>query len=193
MFNLNDASFGGGVTVFNNGNTGKVENVKMSVSKKLATDPDNSPDYKLIMTDVTGGQVNQGFYYHKDNEMADEKRNRDMETWLVSRVHSAAKAVVPADYVFPEVATSKEALDSLFKIIKDNAEEKTVNVYVTYGTNSKPSQYLGLRYFNFVEAADTPANVSKLKASPNDNMEKLVADKPANADNATNASTTANW
>ena len=72
MFNLNDANFGGGVTVFNNGNTGKVENVKMSVTKKSATDPDNSPDYKLIFTDVTGGQVNVGFYYHKDNEMKTE-------------------------------------------------------------------------------------------------------------------------
>jgi hypothetical protein len=179
MFNLNDASFGGGATVFNNGNTGKVENVKMSVTKKLATDPDNSPDFKLIFTDVTGGEINQGFYYHKNNEMKTDKQNSDMETWTIGRVLSAAKAVVPADFVFPEVSNSKEALDSLFKIIKDNSEGKLVTVYVTYGTVAKPSAYLGLRYFNFVEAADTPANTSRLKSSPNDNMEKLVADAPA--------------
>ena len=177
-FNLNDASFGGGATVFNNGNTGKVENVKMTVAKKTAADPDNGPDYKLIFTDTTGAQLNTGFYYHKDNEMADEKRNRDMETWLVSRVLSAAKAVVPSDFVFPEVSSSKEALDSLFKITKDNCEGKLVNVYVTYGTTSKPSQYLGTRYFNFVEAADTPANMTRLKPSNTDLMEKLVADAP---------------
>ena len=177
-FNLNDASFGGGATVFNNGNTGKVENVRMSVLKKSSTDPDNSPDYKLIMTDVTGGQVNQGFYYHKNNELYDEKRNSDLETWLVSRVLSAAKAVVPVDFVFPEVANSKEALDSLFKIIKDNCDDKLVNAYVTYGTTNKPSQYLGLRYFNFVESADTPANMTRLKPSNTDQMEKITADAP---------------
>ena len=177
-FNLNDASFGGGATVFNNGNTGKVENVRMSVLKKSSTDPDNSPDYKLIMTDVTGGQVNQGFYYHKNNELYDEKRNSDLETWLVSRVLSAAKAVVPVDFMFPEVANSKEALDSLFKIIKDNCDDKLVNAYVTYGTTNKPSQYLGLRYFNFVESADTPANMTRLKPSNTDQMEKITADAP---------------
>lgn len=196
MFNLNDASFGGGVTVFNNGNTGKVENVKMSVTKKTSTDPDNSPDYKLIFTDVTGGQVNVGFYYHKNNELYDEKRNRDLETWLVSRVLSAAKSVVPSDFVFPEVSSSKEALDSLFKIIKENSDDKLVNVYVTYGTVNKPSQYLGLRYFNFVESADTPANMSRLKTSPNDQMEKVTADEPLSTSTDNTSSTTstgANW
>ena len=192
MFNLNDANFGGGATVFNNGNTGKVENVKMSVTKKTAADPDNSPDFKLIFTDTTGGQINTGFYYHKDNEMADEKRNRDMETWLVSRVHSAAKAVVPADFEYPMYETSKEALNSLFKIINDNAASTLVNVYVTYGTTAKPSQYLSTRYFNFVENASTPANMTRLKPSANDMMEKLVADAPS-TDNSAGTSTTANW
>ena len=192
MFNLNDASFGGGATVFNNGNTGKVENVKMSVTKKTAADPDNSPDFKLIFTDTTGGQINTGFYYHKDNEMADEKRNRDMETWLVSRVHSAAKAVVPADFEYPMYETSKEALNSLFKIINDHAASTLVNVYVTYGTTAKPSQYLSTRYFNFVENASTPANMTRLKPSANDMMEKLVADSPS-TDNTAGTSTTANW
>lgn len=192
MFNLNDASFGGGATVFNNGNTGKVENVKMSVTRKTATDPDNSPDFKLIFTDTTGGQINTGFYYHKDNEMADEKRNRDMETWLVSRVLSAAKAVVPTDFTFPEVTTSKEALNSLFKIINDHAANTLVNVYVTYGTTAKPSQYLSTRYFNFVENANTPASMTRLKPSANDMMEKLVADAPS-TDNTAGTSTTANW
>ena len=173
-------------------NTGKVENVKMSVTKKTAVDPDNSPDFKLIFTDTTGGQINTGFYYHKDNEMADEKRNRDMETWLVSRVLSAAKAVVPADFTFPEVTTSKEALNSLFKIINDHAANTLVNVYVTYGTTAKPSQYLSTRYFNFVENASTPANMTRLKPSANDMMEKLVADAPS-TDNTAGTSTTANW
>ena len=184
-FNLNDASFGGGATVFNNGNTGIVENVKMSVTKKLSTDPDNSPDYKLIFTDVSGGQINQGFYYHKNNELYDAKRNGDLETWLVGRVLSAAKAVVPTDFSFPNFETSKEALDFLFKTIKEHSEEKMVNAYVTYGTINKPSQYLGLRYFNFVESVDTPANMTRLKLSPSDQMSKITADAPSTSEAGT--------
>jgi hypothetical protein len=178
MFNLNDANFGGGVTVFNNGNAGKVENVKMSVTKKTVEDADNAPDYKLLFTDNTGGVINTGFYYHKDNDMNTAERNKDLATWLVSRIHSAAKSVVPANFVFPEVNSAKEAVDSLFKIIKDNCEGKFVNVYVTYGTVSKPSKYLTTRYFNFVESADTPANQTRLKPSNTDQMTKLEADAP---------------
>lgn len=179
MFNLNDANFGGGITVFNNGNAGKVEGVKMSVTKRSVEDPDNSPNYKLVFTDNAGGVINTGFYYHENNNSKTEKQNNDAATWLVSRVHSAAKAVVPANFVFPEVKTAKEAVDSLFKIIKDNCEGKLVNVYVTYGTVSKPSKYLTTRYFNFVEAADTPANQTRLKPSNNDQMIKLEADAPS--------------
>lgn len=193
MFNLNDANFGGGVTVFNNGNAGKVENVKMSVTKKTVEDSDNAPDYKLLFTDNTGGVINTGFYYHKDNELYDDKRNRDLETWLVSRVHSAAKAVVPADFVFPEVKTSKEALDSLFKIIKDNCEGKFVNVYATYGTVNKPSKYLTTRYFNFVEAANTPANQTRLKPSNNDQMTKLEADAPMTSQETIQETVKSSW
>lgn len=177
MFNLNDSNFGGGVTIFNNGNAGKVENVKMNVVKKLATDPDNAPDYKLIFKDVAGSEINVGFYYHKDNPNFDEKRNKDLETWTVSRALSAARSVVPSDFVFPEVSNSKEALDTLFKIVKDNAENNNVNVYVTYGTSTKPSQYLQLRYFNFVENMNTPQNLSKLKPSPADLMERITPDQ----------------
>jgi photosystem II stability/assembly factor-like uncharacterized protein len=63
----------------------KVENVKMSVVKKSATDNDNAPDYKLIFTDTTGAQLNTGFYYHKDNEMADET---SVKLNLIEQIHS---------------------------------------------------------------------------------------------------------
>ncbi len=179
MFNLNDKNFGGGATVFNNGVAGKIENVTLDVNKREMSDPDNSPDYKVVFTDVAGGQINTGFYYHKDNAMYDEKRNRDLEGWTVGRVLSIAHAVLPEEFVFPEVTSSKQAMDSLFKIIKDNCGGKTVNLYTNYGTKAKPSQYLSTRYFNFIEKTGTPENVSKLKFSPNDNLDKLTPDAPA--------------
>ena len=96
------------------------------------------------------------------------------------------------NFIFPEVTNSKEALNSLFKIINDHATSTLVNVYVTYGTTAKPSQYLSTRYFNFVENASTPANMTRLKSSANDMMEKLVADAPS-TDSSAGTSTTANW
>ena len=188
-FNLNDSSFESSVVIFNNGVAGKVENVTMSVEKKQPGDADNVPDYKLIFKDVNGGLVNQGFYYHKNNEMYDAKRNADLERWTVGRVLSAAKAVVAKDFVFPEVSTSKEALDSLFKLIKDNSEGKPLNVFVTYGTIQKPSQYIGLRYFDFVESAET--SPSKLNRKNGDMMERLVADAPTQSTSSTSSEASA--
>jgi hypothetical protein len=176
MFNLNDKSFDGGVAIFNGGVAGKVNNVGISVDRKKSTDPDNSPDYKVYFKDAQGALINQGFYYHKDNEMYDEKRNKDLEVYLVSRVLSIAKAVVGKDYTFAEYQTSKEAIDGLFKLINENSADKTVNVFVTYGTTTKPSQYLGLRYFNFVESTD--ASPSRLVKNNTDQMERIVADAP---------------
>jgi len=189
-FNLNDSSFDGGVAIFNGGMAGKVENVKMSVEKKQPGDADNIPDYKLIFKQENGAAINQGFYYHKNNDNYDAKRNGDLERWTVSRVLSAAKSVVPSDFVFPTVSTSKEAMDSLFKIIKDNTDDKLVNVFVTYGTTTKPSQYLGLRYFEFVEAAN--ASPSKLVRKNGDMLDKLVADAPTQNSAATPA-TGSDW
>lgn len=182
-FNLNDSSFDGGVAIFNGGIAGKVENVKMSVEKKQPGDADNIPDYKLIFKQENGATINQGFYYHKNNDTYDAKRNADLERWTVSRVLSAAKSVVANDFVFPTVSTSKEAMDSLFKIIKDNTDDKFVNVFVTYGTVTKPSQYLGLRYFEFVEPAK--ASPSKLVRKNGDMMDKLIADAPTTSTNTT--------
>lgn len=195
MFNLNDENFGGGVTIFNNGNAGKVNNVKISVEKLINKVNPMEPDYRVIFTDNGGNSVNAGFYYHKDNPMKDEKGNKDLELWLVQRVHSIAKAVVPADFVFPEVTNSKDALDVLLKIVKDNSEGKKVNVFVTYGTKNRPSKYLQTRYFNFIESVDTPEEVSRLKPAGGDLLERLIADDntTSGTDNSGNTTTGAGW
>lgn len=187
-FNLNDKSFDGSVAIFNNGIAGKVNNVKIAVNKKTAVDPDNAPDYKVVFSDAIG-DVNVGFYYPTPNPQYDEKRNKDLEGWTIGRILSIAKSVLPKDFVFEvfdESATSKQVVDYLFKLIKDNSEGKTVNVFVTYGTTQKPSKYLGLRYFDFVESSDT--TVSRLAKKPADLMERIEADAPAT--DSTSASST---
>lgn len=174
MFNLNDKSFDGGVAIFNGGIAGKVNNVSFNVERKKSTDIDTAPDYKVIYKDETGSMINQGFYYHKDNAMNSEQKNKDNEGYLVGRVLSIAKAILPKDFIFEQFNTSKEAIDYLFKLISDNCQGKTVNIFTTYGTVTKPSQYLGLRYFNFIEAVDT--QVSRLVKNNTDQMERIVPD-----------------
>jgi hypothetical protein len=170
-FNLNDYD-NTAISVFNNGSAGKVENVLVSIEKRKADEPDKNPPYKLIVTDNSGGTpINQGFYF---DESDDEKR----QTQTIQRIKSIAKAVLPADFVYPIVNSYSEAVNSLFKIIKDNCEGVKVNVFVTYGYvgQQKLAKYLGLRTFNFIE----PTNVefSRLKSSATDIMERPVADAP---------------
>jgi hypothetical protein len=185
-FNLNDKSFDGSVAIFNNGIAGKVNNVKVTVTKKTAVDADNAPDYKVVFSD-TIGDVNVGFYYPVANPLYDEKRNKDLEGWTIGRVLSIAKSVLPNDFVFDTYNTSKEALDGLFTLIRQNSEGKTVNVFVTYGTTQKPSKYLGVRYFDFVESSDTA--ISRLAKKPADLLERVEADAPSTA----TTSTDSNW
>lgn len=168
-FDLNDSKYEGGSSVFNNGVAGKIENVEVTVEKRKADEPDTYPPYKLVVNDGSGAApLTLGFY----TEESDEKR-QDMN---IQRVKSIAKAVVPKDFVYPSVSSYTEAMNSLFKIIKDNSEGKKVNVFASYGYAGKPSKYLGLRFFNFIESVDE--TYSRLKATPNDVMIRPVEDAP---------------
>lgn len=175
MFDLNDdKTFGGAPAIFNGGEAGLVKDVTISVEKKDSSDSSNSPDYKLFVDDGTG-KINQGFYYFTPNPQNDEEYNNKRQNQEISRVLHVAKAVMGEDYTFPEVNSVKEAYDTLFKLVHDNAGTKKFNVYTTYGTTSRPSQYLGLRYFNFIEPAGLEK--SRLTSSNNDQMERLTPDE----------------
>jgi len=187
-FNLNERGNENRTAVFNNGIAGRVENVRIEVSKKGSADADNVPDYRLTVTDENGAQINQGFYYHKDNSMNSPEKNEANAGYLVDRVLSAARAVVPEDFVFPDVDDANSAIDTLFNIIRQHSSDKTVTVYTTYGTKEKPSKYLGLRFFDFIEKTGN-TGYSRLNPRGNDQMERLVEDAPK--DPSSNTSDTA--
>lgn len=175
MINLNDEVFEstGGVQIFNDGEAGLVQDVEISVEKRGADEPDTYPNYKLIATDKNGATVNRGFYYFTPNDSDSEERQKERQNQEISRIVSIARAVMGSDYKLPEVSSIKEAYDTVFKLVRDNAGSKKFNVFVTYGTVSRPSEYLGFRYFNFIE----PAGESKLRKGNSDQMERLQADK----------------
>ena len=171
MINLNGENFKEKeyATIFNGGKAGKVNNVTIAVTKKTAADADNLPDYKLVVTDENGGEVNDGFYYAEETK----------QQLSINRVLHIARAVLGADYEFPEYADYKAVIDGLFKLINKNADEKKFNIYVTYGNVGYPSKYLRVRYFDFLEAADTDEAVSRLFKKKNDLLERITEDAPS--------------
>lgn len=185
MLDLNSKQFNTGSSIFNNGVAGKVDNNTVTVEKRKVEDPDNQPDYKLIVTDESGNTINQGFYYPKAD--ADEKKI-NME---LGRVIHTARAVVGPDYELPAVSTAKEAYDTLFKLVRENAGNKKFSVFVCYGNKGYISKYLGLRYFNFIEPTVLPeGTVSRLKPAAQDQMERIVEDAPKGGNDDFSSSTT---
>lgn len=171
FFDLNNKSFDS--IVFNNANTGKVENVKMSV--ELREPGTNQPHIKLVFEEATGSKVNSGIYINdKDPNVSEEDYNKYLRTRVVNRLLEAALAVVPEDHVFPPVQTFEETKNILLDAITQFAPNQPVNVFVTYGTKERPSKYLSPRFFNFVEKAGTPVNKSKLVPAGGDNNEKFI-------------------
>ena len=167
-FNLNEKVAGS--AVFNNGIAGKAIGVSVTVEKRKVDEPDSYPDYKLVVSDESGGMpINQGFYINSED---DEKRQQ----MTYQRVKSIADAVVPEDFVYPEVNGYIDAMNTLFKVIKENADGKKVDVFVTYGYTAKPSKYLGLRMFNFIQKQN--ASFDRLKPSNTDILERPEADAP---------------
>jgi hypothetical protein len=168
MFDLNEKVAGS--SVFNNGVAGKAIGVNVTVEKRKADEPDSYPDYKLVVSDESGGMpINQGFYINSED---DDKRQK----MTYQRVKSIADAVVTDDFVYPGVNGYIDAMNTLFKVIKENSDGKKVDVFVTYGYTGKPSKYLGLRMFNFIQKQD--ASFDRLKASNTDVLERPEADAP---------------
>lgn len=183
-FNLNDDSLGGNTAVFNDGIAGKVDNVTIEIVKKKIEESDNSPDYKMFFTDDKKAKVNQGFYYYQDKDDLSPEENHKKAGYTISRILSAAKAVVPTDFKFPEVAdkSANEIIDMLFEIISENQEGVKVNVFCTYGTVRSPKRFLNPRYFDYIEKANTEG-FTRLRKKGDDLMSLIVEDESSNNSN----------
>jgi len=191
MIDLNGEDFKGSGTIFNNGNAGAVEDVTITIEKREPSAPSTYPNYKLIVKDELGA-INQGFYYFSPNTNATAEHNAKRETQEVSRVLHLARAVMGADYKFPAVSSANEAYDTLFKLVQDNLTGKTFNVFVTYGTISRPNKkgYMGLRYFDFIEPS---GESSKFRIKPQDLMTRVEPDAQAATAGGAPATTPKTW
>lgn len=175
MINLNDTQFEG-TRVFNDGKAGLVTDVTIEVEKKQPSDLETSPDYRLIVEDQHGGRINRGFWYFKPLADADAKKNGERQTQEISRLVHLARAVMGADYELPAVNSVKEAYDVVFTMVRDNAGSKKFNVFTTYGSVNKPSKYLELRYFDFIESAVKEED-TKFSARNTDLLTRVIPDE----------------
>ena len=135
MINLNEEKFESKeLKVFNGGEAGVALNVTMKVEKKKTTDNENMPDYKLILVDENGGEVNKGFYADFEEKS---------EGFLVFFVKEMKHLFNLVGVEWPTQIESYEKLLHLtMKTVHENAGNKKFNTAVTYGRTEKPSRYL---------------------------------------------------
>jgi len=170
------------VKVFNNGEAGKVNNVKVRVEKRKADEPSNRPDYNVIYIDGTGAEVSQGWYHFSPKAGSTAEKIASDSKQFLGRLIKLTKSVVGDEVVFPPVANEKEALDKLMTLIRENQTTALVNVFVTYGNQNYPKRYLELRWFDFIEPANTPETATRLRPKPVDMMVRMTPDEPSVSD-----------
>jgi hypothetical protein len=135
--------------IFNDGNAGVVENLKVRVEKKARTEADNKkPDYKLIAADDKG-EVNEGFYYTADEEK--------FKKYQGQRLIQLARGVLGKDITFPVWNTPIETLDGVMTMIAPELNKRPYRAAVCYGTTKNPSRFLGFKSFgSFIQPMAEP-------------------------------------
>ena len=156
---------------FNDGVAGKVNNVKLSIIKKGASESADAPIYKLVVSD-DNGDINTGFFYPKEGDS--DKKTRS----TINRMIHVVRSVLGKDYQLPTVSSYNEAIDTLAKLISESVKGKTFNVYTNYGTKGYPKRYMQVRYFDFCELSTVPEADTVLRPKPEDLLERVQEDSP---------------
>lgn len=169
MYDLNDNGFDAkqGVTIFNDGNAGLVNDVKMSVYKKTKEDKPNAPDYKIIFADKNGGECSTSYWYvTQDTQYStiDEQVKKQGKS-MKHIIH----AVYGADHQIAfKASNAKELLDHAMKYIKDGlANAGKFRIFATYGTLNATKKYIQPRsWVPFVESMSVDETSTRLKLAP---------------------------
>lgn len=182
QFNLNDNSLlSNGVTIFNDGIAGRAVNVSLSLERKAMDDMTQSPDINFFYTDANGGVIKDGYYrFAPDHSRTNEENEKNARTKL-GRLLSISNSIVDPGFQYPDTngMSPTQVEDLLLNTIANFATpERKVNIFVTYGRKTNPSQYLRVRMFNFIERADVDEARTRLVVNPkDDNMERFMPDQ----------------
>jgi len=171
MINLNEVKEKS-ISIFNGGEAGVAKGKLTKVEKKQPGDAERSPDFKVFFEDKEG-ETNIAFFVPDGQD--EVKSNREL-----ARLLSLARAYFGDDFEFPKVKNYNEAYSVVLKMLKKECVGEEFNLFVCYGYDAKPSSFLGVRKFDFVESGKVSIEDSKLEVKKSDVMERL---QPDGADN----------
>ena len=158
--------------IFNDGNAGVVDNVRVRIDKKSAKDKDNSPDYKLVATD-NKGEINEGFYYQVPDA---EGKTKGFDSYQAQKLIYLARGVLGKDTQFEVFNTPKETLDGVMRMVAPALANKLFRVAACYGTTKRKSAFLGFKPFRGFIQLMTEMNSLALEAG--DSTVRGVVEKP---------------
>jgi len=176
--NLNSEDYNSkeAAAIFNNGEAGLVENVKVSVEKKKVDDKENAPDYKLIFTDESGATCNSSYWYVTTDTQYQTVAQQITKQGKILKhlIH----AVYGADYKFPEYPNAKAMLDGCMKLLKEGlAKSGTFRIFANYGTKEYTKKYIQPRsWVPFIENSSVALENTRLSSSTLDAMSRLEED-----------------
>lgn len=136
MINLNDEKYADkGVKIFNGGKAGAANGCTMTVVRKADTDPDNAPLYKIILTDVSGAEINKGYVFANFDNSSEKQLD-----FLVRECKHLINLV--GGKQLDQVESYRALVDYAMKTVRENAVGKKFNVAVSYGTTDYPKRFL---------------------------------------------------
>jgi hypothetical protein len=197
MYDLNDNGFDAkqGVTIFNDGNAGLVNDLKMSVYKKTKEDKPNAPDYKIIFSDKNGGECSTSYWYVTQDTQYNtvDEQVRKQGKSMKHIIH----AIYGADHQIGfKAENATQLLDQAMKYIKDGlANAGKFRIFATYGTLNATKKYIQPRsWVPFVESMSVDETSTRLKLAPTvDAITRIEESQPAlqdaNAEDLMDAST----
>jgi len=158
--------------IFNDGNAGVVENVRVRIDKKSTKDHDKSPDYKLVATDDKG-EINEGFYYQEPDA---EGNTKGFDNYQAQKLIQLAKGVLGKDINFPVFNSPRETLDGVMKMVAPALMNKLFRVAACYGTTRRKTAFLGFKPFgSFIQPM---TEMSSLILNAGDSTVRGVVEKP---------------
>lgn len=165
MINLNNVKENN-ISIFNGGEAGVAKAKLTKIVKKQPEDKPRSPDYKIFFED-SEGEINVAFYIPDGQNEAAANRQ-------LARLLSIARALFGDDYEFPEVSSYEDGYKKIMGLLKKEAIGSEFNLFVCYGYDKKPSKYLGVRMFDFVESGDVSLEETNLKVKKSDVMKQIT-------------------
>ena len=179
--NLNDDSFNqkAGKAIFNGGNAGIVEAVTVSLVKKTKDDKPNSPDYKIVFTDSTGGSCNTSFWFVKEPTKFNTVKELEMKQGKILK--HIAHSVLGESFSFPPFSNAEEMLNGVMKLVREGLPKAgQFRIFANYGTKEYTKKYIQPRsWVPFMESMSV--EVSRLKANDLDAMARLQEDSAPEA------------